>query len=115
MRVRLYVQASVPHIDLHARLCDVTPRGRSINISDGIVRVSDAASDTARPIEFDLWPVAHAFLRWHRIRLQVSGGAHPRYGRNHGTAEPFATTTRLQASDRTVPTMPSTRPQSGWP
>ena len=102
VRVRLYVQASVPHIDLHARLCDVTPRGRSINISDGIVRVSDAASDTARPIEFDLWPVAHAFLRWHRIRLQVSGGAHPRYGRNHGTAEPFATTTRLQASDRTV-------------
>jgi uncharacterized protein len=102
VRVRLYVQASVPHIDLHARLCDVTPRGRSINISDGIVRVSNAASDTARPIEFDLWPVAHAFLRWHRIRLQVSGGAHPRYVRNHGTAEPFATTTRLQASDRTV-------------
>ena len=30
------------------------------------------------------------------------GGAHPRYGRNLGTAEPFATSTRLQASDRTV-------------
>jgi predicted acyl esterase len=38
----------------------------------------------------------------HRIRLQVSGGAHPRYGRNLGTPEPFATNTRLQASDRTV-------------
>jgi predicted acyl esterase len=34
VRVRLYVQASVAHIDLHVRLCDVTPRGRSINISD---------------------------------------------------------------------------------
>jgi putative CocE/NonD family hydrolase len=102
VRVRLYVQSSVAHIDLHARLCDVTPRGRSINISDGIVRLSDAASDTAQPIEFDLWPVAHAFLRGHRIRLQVSGGGHPRYGRNHGTAESFATTTHLQASDRTV-------------
>ena len=43
VRVRLYVQASVPYIDLHARLCDVTPRGRSINISDGIVRLTDAA------------------------------------------------------------------------
>jgi uncharacterized protein len=54
------------------------------------------------PVEFDLWPVAPAFQRWHRIRLQVSGGAHPRYGRNHGTAEPFATSTWFQASDRTV-------------
>ena len=45
---------------------------------------------------------AHAFQRGHRIRLQVSGGAHPRYGRNLGTAEPFATSTRLRASDRTL-------------
>jgi putative CocE/NonD family hydrolase len=102
VRVRLYVQASVPYIDLHARLCDVSPRGRSINITDGIVRLTDAAPDTPRPVEFDLWPIAHAFQRWHRIRLQVSGGAHPRYGRNLGTAEPSATSTRLQASDRTV-------------
>ena len=48
--------------------------------------------------QFDLWPVAQACLRGHRIRLQVSGGAHPRYGRNLGTAEPVATGTRLQAS-----------------
>jgi putative CocE/NonD family hydrolase len=102
VRVRLYVKASVPYIDMYARLCDVTPRGKSINISDGIVRLTDAASDTAQRVEFDLWPVAHTFRRGHRIRLQVSGGAHPRYGRNHGTAEPFATSTRLQASDRTV-------------
>ncbi|HEY6685293.1 MAG TPA: CocE/NonD family hydrolase [Propionibacteriaceae bacterium] len=102
VRVRLYVQASVAYIDLHARLCDITPRGRSINISDGIVRLTDAAPGTPHPVEFDLWPVAHAFQCGHRIRLQVSGGAHPRYGRNLGTAEPFATSTRLQASDRTV-------------
>jgi putative CocE/NonD family hydrolase len=102
VRVRLYLQASVAYIDLYARLCDVTPRGRSINISDGIVRLTDAAPDTPQPVEFDLWPVAHGFRRGHRIRLQVSGGAHPRYGRNHGTAEAFATSTRLQASNRTV-------------
>ena len=102
VRVRLYVQASLPHIDLHTRLCDVTPRGRSINISDGIVRLTDAAPDAPHHVEFALWPVAHAFQRGHRIRLQVSGGAHPRYGRNLGTAEPFATSTRVQAGDRTV-------------
>jgi putative CocE/NonD family hydrolase len=101
-RVRLHVQASVANIDLYARLCDVTLRNRSINISDGILRLTDAAADTPRSVEFELWPVAHAFRRGHRIRLQVSGGAHPRYGRNHGTPEPFATSTHLQASDRTV-------------
>jgi uncharacterized protein len=102
VRVRLHVQASLAHIDLHARLCDVTQRGRSINVSDGIVRLTDARPDTAPPVEFALWPIAHTFRRGHRIRLQVSGGAHPHYGRNLGTAEPFATSTRLQASDRTV-------------
>jgi predicted acyl esterase len=40
VRVRLHVLASAPYIDLRARLCDVTPRGRSINISDGIVRLT---------------------------------------------------------------------------
>ena len=32
----------------------------------------------------------------HQLRLQVSGGAFPRYARNHGTGEPFgaAVTTR---------------------
>ena len=100
VRVRLHVQASQAHIDLHARLCDT--RGRSMNIADGILRLTDVAPDTSHAVEIDLWPVAHAFQRGHRIRLQVSGGAHPRYGRNLGTAEPFATSTRLQASDRTV-------------
>lgn len=56
VRVRLHVQASVPHIDLHARLCDVTPRGGSINICDGIVRLTDAAPDIPHPVEIDLWP-----------------------------------------------------------
>jgi putative CocE/NonD family hydrolase len=102
VRVRLYVQASVAHIDLHARFCDVTARGRSINISDGIVRLSNAVPDSPQPVEFELWPVTHVFRRGHRIRLQVSGGSHPRYGRNHGTAEPFATSTRLETSDRRV-------------
>jgi predicted acyl esterase len=36
------------------------------------------------------------------MRLQVSGGAHPRFARNLGTGEPLATGTRLVVSDRTV-------------
>jgi len=31
--------------------------------------------------------------------VQISGGAHPRYARNTGTGEPWATTARLVTAD----------------
>jgi len=101
VRVRLYVQASLAHIDLHARLCDVTPRGRSVNISDGIVRLTDATPDTHIPSSLIYGP-SHT-----RSGAGTGSGSRSpavpiRYGRNHGTAEPFATSTRLQTSDRTL-------------
>ncbi|MFE5212496.1 hypothetical protein [Streptomyces sp. NPDC056600] len=33
---------------------------------------------------------AHHFGTGHRVRRQVSGGAHPRFARHPGTAEPAA-------------------------
>ena len=42
---------------------------------------------------FALWPMGHRFAAGHRIRLQVSSGAHPRYARNPGTGEDPATAT----------------------
>ncbi len=42
---------------------------------------------------------AHRFGAGHRLRLQLSGGAHPRFLRNTGTGEPLATATRLVPVD----------------
>ena len=50
-------------------------------------------------IRVDLWPTAHRFRPGHRIRLQVSSGAHPRYARNTGTGEPLATAVSLSPAD----------------
>ncbi len=50
----------------------------------------------------DLWPTAHAFRAGHRIRLQVSSGAHPRFARNLGTGEPLATATRMRVAHQAV-------------
>jgi hypothetical protein len=44
-------------------------------------------------VSFGLWPTGHRFAAGHRIRLQVSSGAHPRYARNLGTSEDPATAT----------------------
>jgi putative CocE/NonD family hydrolase len=49
-----------------------------------------------------LWPTAHRFKAGHRIRVQVSSGAFPRYARNPGTGEPHATAIRLRAADQEV-------------
>jgi hypothetical protein len=49
-----------------------------------------------------LWPAAHRFAVGHRIRLQVSGGAHPRYARNPGTGEALGSAVALRAGEREV-------------
>jgi predicted acyl esterase len=45
-------------------------------------------------VDATLPDTAHRFAAGHRIRLQVSGGAHPRYARNLGTGEPLGQATR---------------------
>jgi putative CocE/NonD family hydrolase len=86
----LFAGSSRPHTDFFARLCDVDPAGRSVNITDGIVRLA-GATEAPQRVTIELWPTAHQFMPGHRVRLQVSSGAHPRYARNLGSGEPLAT------------------------
>jgi uncharacterized protein len=82
----LSVTRDNPYADLFARLCDVDPRGRSKNICDGIVRLTGQDPLTGI-VRVSLLGAAHRFGRGHRIRLQVSGGAHPRFARNPGNGQ----------------------------
>ena len=41
----------------------------------------------------ELFPTAYRVRAGHRIRVQVSGGAFPRFVRNFGTGEPFGAAT----------------------
>lgn len=97
---RLRIRASNPYHDVFARLCDVDPQGRSLNICDGLIRHQPGdrpAGETT--ITVPMSSTAYQFSAGHRIRLQISGGAHPRYARNTGTADPQATATRLVPAD----------------
>ena len=104
--VELFVASSREHTDFFARLCDVDPAGNSINICDALLRVTPGSPerqpDGTIRVRFTLWPAAHVFRRGHRLRLQVSSGAHPRYARNTGTGEPLATATKLVHADQQV-------------
>lgn len=102
----LYVSSSLEHTDFFARLCVVEPSGRSLNLCDGIVRLTPDSpapdADGVRHIRLAIWPTAYRFRRGQRIRVQVSSGAHPSFVRNLGTGEPVATSTKLQAAEQAV-------------
>ena len=98
---QLYAGGSTGHFDLFVRLCDVHPDGRSMNVCDGFTRLTPDHLD-GDPVTVPMGAAGHRFEPGHRIRLQVSGGAHPRFARNYGTGEPLATATRLVATRTTV-------------
>jgi uncharacterized protein len=104
--VDLFVRSSREHTDVFARLCEVGPTGASVNVCDALLRLAPGSPapepDGTIRVRFPLWPAAHRFRSGHRLRLQVSSGAHPRYARNTGTGEPLATATTLVAADQQV-------------
>jgi putative CocE/NonD family hydrolase len=104
--VDLFVSASAPYFDVFARVCDVDAAGVSLNVCDALDRVApgrfEQLADGSWRVAFALWPTAHRFAAGHRIRLQVSSGAHPRYARNPGTDDDPNVATRLVAVELEV-------------
>ena len=86
----LHVTRDNPNADLFVRLCDVDlpgdARSRSRNVCDGIVRLTDTDPLTGT-VRVSLIGAAHRFGPGHRLRLQVAGGAHPRFARNPGNGQ----------------------------
>lgn len=95
--IRLRARGSGGYFDLFTRLCDVDARGTSWNVCDGILRIADGAGWAVRAVPMS--STAHRFAAGHRIRLQISGGAHPRFARNTGTVDQLPTATRLVPVD----------------
>jgi hypothetical protein len=106
VRLELFARSSLPYTDFFGRLCDVHPDGRSINVCDGLFRVepgrAEVGPDQCLRIEIDMWATAHLFHRGHRLCLQISSGAHPRWSRNLGTGEALASGVTLAVAEQTV-------------
>lgn len=96
----IWFRSSLSYADVFVRLCDVDEQGKSTNICDGLTSITDADKTSCATVE--LWPTAYRFRRGHRIRVQISSGAFPRYNRNPGTGEPRATATALHAADQLI-------------
>ncbi len=111
--VHLWAVSSTPDTDFVARLTDVTPDGRSINLTDGILRArfrNFSLGETPTLIEpgtayryvIDLWATCNVFLAGHRIRLQVTSSCFPRWDRNPNTGHSFGVDADMQVARQQI-------------
>jgi uncharacterized protein len=111
IRLELYAASSAVDTDFTAKLVDVHPTGFVQRLCDGVVRAR-FRDGFERPelIErgrvycytIDLWNTAQVFGKGHRIGLEVSSSAFPKYDRNLNTGEDLATGTRMEVAEQTI-------------
>jgi putative CocE/NonD family hydrolase len=94
----IHAATSAASTDWTAKLVDVHPDGRALNVVDGIRRMhaADTGSEDIEPdalveVEITLGDTAQLFGRGHRIRLDISSSNYPRFDRNPGTSAHLGT------------------------
>jgi uncharacterized protein len=109
----LYAASSAKDTDWIVRLCDVWPDGRSIFVTEGIIRAryrGGRDGDTVALLEpneaaeyrIRCSPTAIVFARGHRLRIDVTSSSFPRFSRNLNTGEDVGTGTRMEVARQTV-------------
>lgn len=107
----LHATTSAPDTDWVVRLLDVHPTGFAQRLTDGLVRARYRDGfyaerllepGVANEYQVDLWHTAHVFLPGHRLRVEVTSSAFPKYDRNLNTGEPLATSTRMETAHQVV-------------
>jgi hypothetical protein len=109
----IYAASSARDTDFVVQLCDVHPDGRSIFVTEGILRARYRNSNEGdsvellepnEPAEFRIrcYPAANVFRGGHRLRLDVTSSSFPRFSRNLNTGEDVATSTRMEVAHQSI-------------
>jgi putative CocE/NonD family hydrolase len=111
VRVVLHVATSATDTDFTAKLVDVSPDGRAVNLTDGILRLRYRASVEkpvlAKPgeiyrIEIEAGPTSALFHKGHLVRLEISSSNFPRFARNPNTGRSIAEEHEVRTARQTV-------------
>ncbi len=106
VKLTLFARSSLENTDFFARLCDVSPSDKSINICDGFERLTPTNikknKDNIWQFDIIMHHSAHQFKQGHQLRLQISSGATPRFSRNPGTGDSLLTTSKLVTADQEI-------------
>jgi uncharacterized protein len=109
----LYAASSAKDTDFIVRLCDVHPDGRSIFVTEGILRARYRNSNEGDSTELlepgevaeyriRCYPAAIVFKQGHRLRIDVTSSSFPRFSRNLNNGEDVGTSTRMVVAEQTV-------------
>jgi hypothetical protein len=108
----LFAKSSAVDTDFTAKLVDVYPDGRAINLTEGIIRARYRESTTGAPkpivpgqvyeYKIDMWSTSNTFLKGHRICLEISSSNFPRFDRNLNTGKDAATDSTFVKATNTV-------------
>ncbi len=99
IKARLYVSSDCPDTDFTVKLTDVYPDGRSMLITDGILRMRNRNGpdhwefmepEEIYEVEIDLWSTSYIWNTGHKIRVAISSSNYPRFLANPNTADPIA-------------------------
>jgi len=111
IKVRLSAASSARDTDFMAKLIDVWPSGYAQRLIDGMVRARFREGmdkpfliepGRAYVYDLDLWNTCQMYQKGHRIRLEISSSAFPKYDRNLNTGEALGKTTRMQAAEQKI-------------
>jgi putative CocE/NonD family hydrolase len=109
--VKLFAATSAPDTDWTAKLVDVEPGGKIINLNNGIIRASHRNSlethetvDPGRIYEYviTVFPTSNLFQTGHQIRLEISSSNFPHYDRNLNTGHPIGADAQMIVARQTV-------------
>jgi uncharacterized protein len=107
----LYASSSALDTDFTARLVDVFPDGKAINLKDSVLRARFRKSLTEPAnlepgkiyrFEIPIGAISNLFKKGHRIRIQISSSNFPEYSRNLNTGAPIGTTKEWVKANQTV-------------
>jgi predicted acyl esterase len=111
IKAKLFVSSDCPDTDFTVKLTDVYPDGRSMLITDGILRMRNREGanhwEFMEPgeiyeVEIDLWSTSYIWNTGHRIRIAISSSNYPRFLANPNTVDSMAQNTTYNIAQNTI-------------
>ena len=114
VQAEMYVSADIEDFDLWVRLLDVAPDGTAFNLMspgldvlrasyrDETVKAKLVEPGKIYRLQLDRMVTSNAFLKGHRIRIQISGAFYPHFSRNLQTGRSEIVSQEMKAGRITI-------------